>query len=208
MAGKENQSYTPRMKQAFNESGRKVLMEKIGRANIWAVPRLDKIVVNIGVSAARENIKALDIANEELAAITGQKPAVRRSKKSISAFKLREGMPIGVSVTLRGARMWEFLDRFISVAVPRIRDFRGFNPKGFDGTGNYNIGIKEQYIFPEVNVEKSDGPRGMNITFVTNADSDADALELMTVLGIPFTKEKPNEKARKSEPKKAPVAVA
>lgn len=165
-----------------------MLKERLGKENINSIPRLEKIVVNIGVSAARDNIKALDIATEELAQITGQRPLMRRSKKSISAFKLREGMPIGVMVTLRGARMYEFLDRFISVASPRIRDFRGLNPRGFDGGGNYNLGIKEQYIFPEVNVEKSDGPRGMNITFVTSAQSDKEAFELLSVLGLPFAK--------------------
>lgn len=182
----------PRLKEAFRSAGVKLLMEKLGKSNVNAVPKLEKIVVNIGVSAARENIKALDIANDELAQITGQKPTVRRSKKSISAFKLREGMPIGVAVTLRGARMYEFLDRFISVAAPRIRDFRGLNPRGFDGGGNYNVGIREQYIFPEVNVEKSDAPRGMNITFVTNTKSDKEAFELLHVLGLPFAKGKNN----------------
>ncbi len=180
---------TPRLKAAFNEKGTKALMEKLGKKNINAVPRLDKIVINIGVSAARENIKALDIASEELATISGQKPSVRRSKNSISAFKLREGMPIGTMVTLRGARMWEFLDRFISLAVPRIRDFKGLSLTAFDGAGNYNLGLKEQYIFPEINVEKSDGPRGMNITFVTNTKSNKEAFELFSVLGMPFAKE-------------------
>ena len=180
----------PRLKEAFFSNGIKVLQERLGRENINAVPRIEKIVINIGVSAARENIKALDIAAEELAQIAGQKPAVRRSKKSISAFKLREGMPIAVSVTLRGARMYEFLDRFISIATPRIRDFRGLNPRAFDGGGNYNIGIREQYIFPEVNVEKSDGPRGMNITIATNAKTDKEAFELLSVLGVPFAREK------------------
>lgn len=186
----KHNNVTPRLKSAFNSAGVKILQEKLGLGNINAVPKLEKIVVNIGVSAARENIKALDIATEELTQITGQKPTVRRSKKSISAFKLREGMPIGVAVTLRGSRMFEFLDRFISVAAPRIRDFRGLNPRGFDGGGNYNLGIKEQYIFPEVNVEKSDAPRGMNITFVTSSRSDKDAFELLSVLGLPFSKEK------------------
>jgi len=180
----------PRIKQAFFGTGIKTLQEKLGVDNINAVPRLEKIVVNIGVSAARDNIKALDIAAEELAQISGQRASTRRSKKSISAFKLREGMPIGVMVTLRGGRMYEFLDRFISVASPRIRDFRGFNPRGFDGNGNYNLGIKEQYIFPEVVVEKSDAPRGMNITFVTTAKKDKDAFELLNVLGLPFAKDK------------------
>jgi len=182
--------YIPRLKSAFNDQGAKMLMERLGKTNFYAVPRLEKIVVNISVSAARENIKALDIAGEELATITGQKPTVRRSKKSISAFKLREGMPIGVAVTLRGARMYEFLDRFISLAAPRIRDFKGLNPHGFDGGGNYNLGLKEQYIFPEINLEKSDGPRGMNITFVTSSKSDKEAFELLSVLGMPFAKEK------------------
>jgi large subunit ribosomal protein L5 len=182
-------STTPRLKSAFFDKGVPMLRERLKVDNINAVPRLEKIVVNIGVSAARDNVKALDIAAEELAQITGQKASVRRSKKSISAFKLREGMPIGVMVTLRGQRMYEFLDRFISVAVPRIRDFRGLNPTCFDGAGNYNLGIKEQYIFPEVNVEKSDGPRGMNITFVTTTKDDKKAFALLEVLGLPFAKE-------------------
>ena len=180
----------PRLKEAFFTLGVKQLQERLKKDNVNAVPRLEKIVVNIGVSAARENIKALDVAADELAQITGQKPVVRKSKKSISAFKLREGMPIGVAVTLRGAFMYEFLDRFISVATPRIRDFHGLNPKGFDGGGNYNLGLKEQYIFPEVNVEKSDGPRGMNITFVTTTRNDKEAFELLSVLGLPFAKER------------------
>lgn len=186
---KTSSAARPRLKEAFLKIGAGALKEQLKKDNVNAVPRLQKIVVNIGVSAARENIKALDIAAEELTQITGQKPSTRRSKKSISAFKLREGMPIGVMVTLRGARMYEFLDRFISVASPRIRDFRGFNPRGFDGGGNYNLGIKEQYIFPEVNVEKSDAARGMNITFVTSTKKDQEALALLTVLGLPFAKE-------------------
>jgi large subunit ribosomal protein L5 len=180
----------PRLKEVFFTKGIQVLKERLGRENINAVPRLEKIVINIGVSAARENIKALDIAAEELTQITGQKPVIRKSKQSISAFKLREGMPIAVSVTLRASRMYEFLDRFISIAIPRIRDFRGLSRRGFDKGGNYNLGIKEQYIFAEVNVEKSDAPRGMNITFVTTSSSDKDAQELLTVLGLPFEKEK------------------
>jgi len=180
----------PRLKEAFIKVGAPELMKRLGKTNVNAIPRLQKIVVNIGVSAARENIKALDNAAEELSVITGQKPSVRRSKQSISAFKLREGMPIAVMVTMRGIRMYEFLDRFISLAVPRIRDFRGLNPRAFDGHGNLNIGLKEQYIFPEINVEKSDGPRGMNITLVTNAKTDKEAFELLSVLGMPFAKEK------------------
>jgi large subunit ribosomal protein L5 len=187
---KNTQTITPRLKEQFHKSGVKALMERLNQKNVNAVPKLEKIVLNIGVSAARENIKALDIAAAELTTISGQKPVIRKAKKSISAFKLREGMPIGVSVTLRGSRMYEFLDRFISVATPRIRDFKGLNPKGFDGAGNYNVGLKEQYIFPEVNVEKSDGPRGMNISFVTTARTNKDAFELLTVLGIPFAKDR------------------
>lgn len=191
-ASESHSSVNPRLKDAFNSAGLQMLKENLKKENINAVPRLEKIVINIGVSAARENIKALDIATEELAQISGQKPVVRRAKKSISAFKLREGMPIAVSVTLRGARMFEFLDRFIAIAVPRIRDFRGLSPHGFDGQGNFNLGIKEQYIFPEINVEKSDAPRGMNITFVTSSVSDKEAFELLKILGMPFAKEKGN----------------
>lgn len=187
---KEAKNIVPRLKDAFAKAGLPELQKRLNRDNVNALPRLVKIVINIGVSAARENIKALDVAVAELATISGQKPVIRRSKKSISAFKLREGMPIGVSVTLRGARMYEFLDRFISIGVPRIRDFKGLNPKAFDGHGNYNVGLKEQYLFPEINVEKSDGPRGMNITFVTTGRSDKDAFELLSVLGLPFAREK------------------
>lgn len=190
MSQTQTKNSMPRLKEVFFTKGIQVLKERLGRENINAVPRLEKIVINIGVSAARENIKALDIAAEELTQITGQKPVIRKSKQSISAFKLREGMPIAVSVTLRASRMYEFLDRFISIAIPRIRDFRGLSRRGFDKGGNYNLGIKEQYIFAEVNVEKSDAPRGMNITFVTTSSSDKDAQELLTVLGLPFEKEK------------------
>ncbi len=187
---KEMKVVVPRLKEAFYKAGVPELEKRLGKSNPNALPKLEKIVINIGVSAARENIKALDIAAAELASIAGQKPVIRRSKKSISAFKLREGMPIGVSVTLRGARMFEFLDRFISFGIPRIRDFKGLNPRAFDGNGNYNVGLKEQYLFPEVNVEKSDGPRGMNITFVTTGRSDKESYELLSVLGLPFAKER------------------
>lgn len=192
MTSQTAQSYKPRLKVAFDDQGVRLLAEKLQKKNVNAVPKLEKIVLNIGVSAARENIKALDVAAEELSTISGQRCVVRRSKNSISAFKLREGMPIGVSVTLRGARMFDFLDKFISLAVPRIRDFRGLNPKGFDGNGNYNLGLKEQYIFPEINVEKSDSARGMNITFVTTTNSDKEAFELLSVLGLPFARQKTN----------------
>jgi large subunit ribosomal protein L5 len=147
-----------------------------------------KVVINIGVSEAKENIQALDLAKEDLMLISGQAPQVRRAKKSISNFKLREGMPIGVRVTLRGTRMYEFFDRFVSLSVPRIRDFQGFDPRFFDGRGNLNIGLKEHHIFPEVNMEKSPKARGMNITFVTTAGDDKKGRDLLEYLGMPFKK--------------------
>src|SRR5262249_12355089 len=145
-----------------------------------------KVIVNMGVNDAKEDIKSMDSASAELAAITGQKPQVRRAKKSISNFKLRQGMPIALRVTLRGARRYEFLDRFISTAIPRIRDFRGLNPRAFDGRGNYNLGLTEQHIFPEVNLEKSPKLRGFNVTIVTTAADDAQARELLALFGMPF----------------------
>ncbi|MCL2887709.1 MAG: 50S ribosomal protein L5 [Elusimicrobia bacterium] len=163
-------------------------MKDMGVKSPMAAPKLEKIVINIGVPEAREDIKVLDICKEDLTAISGQAPQVRRAKKSISNFKLREGMPIGLRVTLRGDRMYDFMDRFISIAAPRIRDFQGFSEKCFDGKGNLNLGIKEHYIFPEVNVEKSPKPHGMNITFVTTAKNDGGGLLLMSYLGLPFRK--------------------
>jgi large subunit ribosomal protein L5 len=186
--GREVPHETPRLKKFYFEK----VVDLIGGedANPHSVPRISKIVINIGVSEAKENVQVLDSAREELAMITGQLPQIRRAKQSISNFKLREGMPIGVRVTLRGDRMWEFLDRLISLAIPRIRDFRGLEPKGFDGSGNYNLGLKEQLIFPEINVEKSPKQRGMNITIVTTASADQDSLTLLRALGFPFKKEK------------------
>ena len=187
---KSTKSSAPRVKESFLKKGVFELKDRLGIKNIYMAPRLEKIVLNIGVSAAKENIRAMDVATAELTAIAGQKPVVRRAKKSVSAFKLRVGVPIGLSVTLRGDRMYEFLDRFVTLAVPRIRDFRGLNPRSFDGNGNYNVGIQEQYIFPEVNAEKSDAIRGMNITFATSTRSDKEAFELLSVLGVPFSKQK------------------
>ena len=184
----EKPAETPRMKVAYLKEIVPSFMSDSGKTNVHAVPRLTKIVVNMGVSEARENIQALDSAREELAVITGQLPQVRRAKKSISNFKLREGMPIGLRVTLRGDRMWEFFDRLVSVAVPRIRDFRGLEPRGFDGRGNFNLGLKEHHIFPEINMEKSAKARGMNITFVTSAGNDKDGFELLEKMGMPFKK--------------------
>lgn len=189
----------PRLKDHYWNVVIPGMIERFGLKNPFEVPRITKLIVNMGVNDAKEDIKALDVASAELAAICGQKPQVRRAKKSISNFKLREGMPIGLKVTLRGARMYEFLDRLINTAVPRIRDFRGLSPRAFDGRGNYNMGLDEQHIFPEVNLEKSPKLRGLNITFVTNAGSDERARELLTLFGVPF-------KAKEQEPvKKSPV---
>ncbi|AKL98684.1 50S ribosomal protein L5 [Endomicrobium proavitum] len=178
----------PRLKEFYQKNVSKDLMSKFKFKNVHQIPKLEKIVINIGLTEAKENIKVLDTAVAELAAITGQKPLVTRAKKSISNFKLREGMPIGAKVTLRNFIMFEFLDRLINVAIPRIRDFRGIEPRGFDGQGNFNLGLTEQYIFPEINVEKSDKPRGMNITIVTNAKKDEHAKALLEALGVPFRK--------------------
>ena len=169
------------------------MMSERGYKNLFQVPRLKKIVINMGVSEAKENIQALDAAKDDMMVIAGQMPQIRRAKKSISNFKLREGMPIGVRVTLRGDRMYEFMDRLIATAVPRIRDFRGLEPRGFDGQGNFNLGLKEQMIFPEINVETSLKARGMNITFVTNAGNDEEGFDLLDKLGMPF--KRPTKKA-------------
>ncbi|MBI4051219.1 MAG: 50S ribosomal protein L5 [Elusimicrobia bacterium] len=179
----------PRLKAQYREQAMPVLMERLEFKNPMQVPRFFKVVVNMGVSEAKENIQALDQAKEDLTAITGQAPQIRRAKKSISNFKLRQGMPIGLRVTLRGDRMYEFLDRLVTTAIPRLRDFRGLDPKGFDGFGNYNLGLKEQHVFPEVTTEKALKARGMNISIVTSAGNDERALELLRVMGFPFKKD-------------------
>ena len=184
----EKAGETPRLKKLYHENVVPGMMKDLGKDNPHAVARLSKIVVNMGVSDAKESVQFLDSAREELAAITGQRPQMRRAKQSISNFKLREGMPIGIRVTLRGDRMFEFLDRLVTTAVPRIRDFRGLDPRGFDGRGNYNLGLREHHIFPEIDLTRSPKPRGMNITFVTTADSDNEGLELLGRLGVPFRK--------------------
>ncbi len=184
--GREAAHPVPRLKARYGEEIVPAFLSRHGWKNRFQVPRLTKIVVNVGVSEARDNIQALDGVREELALITGQWPQLRRAKKSISNFKLREGMPIGLRVTLRGDRMYEFLDRLISTSIPRLRDFRGLEPRGFDGTGNYNLGLREQMIFPEINVEKSLKQHGLNITFVTTAGADALSLELLRDMGMPF----------------------
>ncbi|MBR5237000.1 MAG: 50S ribosomal protein L5 [Clostridia bacterium] len=162
------------------------LMTKFGYKSTMQIPKLEKIVVNIGLGEAKDNAKALDSAVEDLTAITGQKPVITKAKKSVAAFKIREGMNIGCKVTLRGKKMYEFLDRLFSVALPRVRDFRGINPDAFDGRGNYSLGIKEQLIFPEIDYDKIDKIRGMDIIVVTTAKTDEEARELLTLMGAPF----------------------
>ena len=162
------------------------LKEKFGYRNVMQVPRLSKVVVNMGLGDAIENVKVIETAADEIGIITGQKPVVTKARKSIANFKLREGVPIGVMVTLRRDRMYHFLDKLIGIALPRVRDFKGVSPRGFDGRGNYTLGIKEQIMFPEVNYDKIDKIRGMNITIVTTARTDEEGLELLRLVGIPF----------------------
>jgi large subunit ribosomal protein L5 len=175
-----------RLKEKYvNEIAGK-LKEKFGYDNVMEIPKLEKVVINMGVGEAIQNAKAIDAAVGDLSLITGQKPVVTRAKKSIAGFKLRAGMPIGCKVTLRGERMYEFVDKLVNVALPRVRDFRGVSPKSFDGRGNYTLGIREQLIFPEVEYDKIDKIRGMDIIFVTNAKNDEEARELLRVMGMPF----------------------
>lgn len=180
--------YVPRMKQKYLSEISPALMKKFGYKSPMQIPKLNKITLNIGCGEARDNTKVLDSVCGDLGKITGQKPVITKAKKSVANFKLREGMPIGAKVTLRGERMWEFLDRFFSIALPRVRDFRGINPNGFDGRGNYAVGIKEQLIFPEIEYDKIDKIRGMDIVFTTTATNDEEARELLTLLGAPFAK--------------------
>jgi len=178
-----------RLKATYEEEIRPKLQEQFGYSSPMQHPRIQKITLNMGVGDAKINSKFLDEAVEQMAQISGQKPAITRAKNSIAQFKLREGMPIGAKVTLRGARMWEFLDRLNTVALPRIRDFRGINPDGFDGRGNYNIGLREQTIFPEIDYDKIDRVRGLNVTITTSAATDEEAKALLTQLGLPFRAE-------------------
>ena len=180
------QNYTPRLKSRYQDEIRTKLNEQFNYDNVMQIPGLTKIVVNMGVGDAARDSKVINGALEDLAAITGQKPQLRRAKKSIANFKLREGMPIGAKVTLRGDRMWEFLDRMLTVALPRIRDFRGLNDKQFDGNGNYTFGLSEQTMFYEIDIDKIDRVRGMDITLVTTAGSDDEGRALLTHLGFPF----------------------
>jgi len=177
-----------RLKEYYAGTVAPALMKKFGYQNVMQLPRLDKVVINVGAGEAKENAKAIDAIMNGLGLITGQKPVVCRAKKSVANFKLREGMPIGVKVTLRGEKMWDFVDKLFNVAFPRVRDFRGINPNSFDGKGNYSTGIKEQLIFPEIEYDKIDKVRGMDINFITTASTDEEAKELLTLLGAPFAK--------------------
>ena len=175
-----------RLKELYKSEVAPALMKKFEYKSVMQIPKLDKIVINVGCGEARENAKVVDAIVNDLTQITGQKPIVCKAKKSVANFKLREGMPIGVKVTLRGERMYEFLDRFFNLALPRVRDFRGINPNSFDGRGNYAMGIKEQLIFPEIDYDKIDKVRGMDIIMVTTANTDEEARELLKLMGAPF----------------------
>lgn len=177
-----------RMAGKYNNEVAKQLMEKFGYKNVMQIPKLEKIVINMGLGSGKDNPKVIKAAVDELATISGQAPVVTKAKKSVANFKVREGMSVGAKVTLRGERMYEFLDRFISISLPRVRDFRGVNPNSFDGRGNYTLGIKEQLIFPEINIDQVETVRGMDITFVTTAKTDEEARELLKLMGMPFSK--------------------
>jgi large subunit ribosomal protein L5 len=179
----------PRLRTKYDTEIRAALQEQLGLANVMQVPRLEKIVINMGVGAAVGQPSLLEGAVKDLTRIAGQKPIITRARKSIANFKLREENPIGTKVTLRGARMWEFLDRLISLAIPRVRDFRGLNPRSFDGHGNYTFGVSDQLIFPEVDYDSIDAPRGMDITIVTTAKTDAEGKALLDAFGFPFKRE-------------------
>ena len=177
-----------RLKETYKNEIAPALMSKFGYKSVMQIPKLEKVVLNIGCSELKENPKVLDAIMGDLSKITGQKPVATKARKSVANFKLREGMVIGAKVTLRGDRMYEFIDRFFNFALPRVRDFRGINPNGFDGRGNYNMGIREQLIFPEIEYDKIDKVRGMDICFVTTAKTDEEARELLTLMGAPFAK--------------------
>jgi len=184
------ETYVPRLKQRYEEELRAQLKEQLGFSSTMQVPRVTKITLNMGVGEAKTDAKALDAAIDELTVISGQRAQVRRAKKSIASFKVREGMPVGARVTLRGARMYEFLDRLASIALPRIRDFRGLDPRAFDGRGNYSIGIREQIIFPEIDYDKVPAVRGLDIAITTSAETDEHGLALLSALGLPFAGER------------------
>jgi len=177
-----------RLKEMYSTEIKDAMTKKFGYKNVMQIPKLEKVVINMGVGEAKENAKILDSAVKDLETISGQKAVITRAKKSVANFKLREGMPIGCKVTLRGEKMYEFTDRLVNLALPRVRDFRGVNPNAFDGRGNYALGIKEQLIFPEIEYDKVDKVRGMDIIFVTTAETDEEARELLTLFGMPFSK--------------------
>jgi large subunit ribosomal protein L5 len=181
------ETYTPRIKERYEREIRPALKEELGLKSIMQVPRIEKITLNMGVGEAKNDAKQLDAAIEELTTIAGQRAQVRKARKSVAQFKIREGMPIGAKVTLRGARMYEFLDRLISIALPRIRDFRGLNPGSFDGRGNYSLGVREQIIFPEINYDDIQQVRGLDVTITTTAETDDHARALLQAIGLPFS---------------------
>jgi len=178
----------PRMKQRYREEIAPNLSREFGYSNVMQVPRVKKVVINIGLGEALQNAKALDAGSEDLATITGQKPVITRAKRSIANFKIRDGNPIGLMVTMRGDRMWEFLDRLLNAALPRIRDFRGVSPKAFDGRGNFSLGIREQLIFPEIEYDKVDRVRGLQVNIITSAQNDEEGKRLLELLGMPFSR--------------------
>jgi large subunit ribosomal protein L5 len=175
-----------RLKEKYQKEVIPALQKEFGYKNVMAVPKIEKVVVNMGLGEATSNAKIVDVGADELARITGQKPVTRRAKKSIAAFKVRKGMPIATMVTLRGERMWEFLDRLMSIALPRVRDFKGVSPRGFDGRGNYTLGLRDQLLFPEIDYMKVDKARGMNVSVVTTAKTDEEARKLLQFIGMPF----------------------
>jgi large subunit ribosomal protein L5 len=193
MATATRETVVPRLKLAYNEEIRPRLKDELELSTVMQVPRVSKITLNMGVGEAKTEAKALDSAIEELTTIAGQRAQVRRARKSIAGFKIRDGMPIGARVTLRGDRMWEFLDRLVSIALPRIRDFRGLNPRSFDGRGNFSLGIREQIIFPEINYDDIAAVRGLDVTITTTAQSDEHGLALLMALGMPFAIEERGE---------------
>lgn len=177
-----------RLKEAYVKEVAPALMKKFGYSSVMSIPKLDKIIINVACGEARDNSKVVDAVTSDLMQITGQHPVICKAKKSVANFKVREGQVVGFKVTLRGERMYEFLDRFFNLALPRVRDFRGINPDSFDGRGNYNVGVKEQLIFPEIQYDKIDKVRGMDLTFVTTAKTDEEARELLSLMGAPFAK--------------------
>jgi large subunit ribosomal protein L5 len=190
----------PRLRELYEQEVKSALIRRFGYSSPMAVPTLEKITLNMGIGEAKQNTQMLEAATEQLATIAGQLPSVRRAKKSVASFKVREGMPVGVAVTLRRARMWEFLDRLTSIAVPRIRDFRGLSPRSFDGRGNYSMGIREQIIFPEIDYDSIDEVRGLDVTITTTAETDEEAFSLLDGLGMPFSAEgRPGEADAEAE---------